>query len=46
MVMSIVEQLLSMSGGDLIFPVSNAVGAISYSFQSPYPSTYIGMNFR
>lgn len=46
MVMTIVEQLLNMSGVDPMFMISNAAGAISYSLQSPYPSTYTGMNFH
>ena len=40
MVMTLVVQLLSISGIDPFFMASNAGGAISHSLQSPYPVTY------
>ncbi len=46
MVMNIIEQLLIMSSIDPAFLISNVAGAISYSLQSPYPSTYTGVDFR
>ncbi len=40
MVMTLVEQLLSISNIDPFFMASNAGNAISYALQSPYPVTY------
>ncbi|HEY3420143.1 MAG TPA: ABC transporter permease [Methanomassiliicoccales archaeon] len=40
MVMTIVSQLLSMSGVDPFFLASNASGTISFSLQDPYPVTH------
>jgi len=39
-IMALVAQLLSMSNIDPFFMTSNAGEAISYSLESPYPSTY------
>jgi ABC-2 type transport system permease protein len=43
MVMTIVGQLLSISGVDPFFMASNAAGTISYSLQDPYPITHASM---
>jgi ABC-2 type transport system permease protein len=45
MVMTLVVQLLSISGIDPFFMASNAGGAISYSLQSPYPVSYTATSF-
>ena len=40
MVMTLIAQLLAMSNIDPYFIASNAGGAISYSLENPYPSSY------
>lgn len=45
MVMTIVGQLLSMSNIDPFFMTSNAGGAISYSLESPYPSSFTSTSY-